>query len=290
MSRRTTLARLGVAAAVAVGATAGAAATAHADSGKALVEVNQLSNSAYAGVNPAALVSGLNHNPGAGAPFGVDAPNAIGQSATMSYAPPANTTITGWTAEVNNMFAYGWPAMSTFTEAYTSWGNFNINGNPGSIDQGGTYTGGAAASITAQVSQTSYGAGSPQPGRIYLSRLAVEQSDATPPSVDQAPAANKLFGDPDASGWYTAATLPLQIKASDVGMGVRWLLLKDGSTVHKYALLELTRLRGHSIAWAARSGQRGCLYAEDPSAVSAGVQAPGARARAVRHPVAAGRR
>lgn len=36
--------------------------------------------------------------------------------------------------------------------------------------------------------------------------------------------------------------------------------------------MELTRLGGQSIAWAARLGQRGCPYAENPSAVSAGVK------------------
>jgi len=35
--------------------------------------------------------------------------------------------------------------------------------------------------------------------------------------------------------------------------------------------LELTRFRGHPIAWACRPGQRGCPDAENASAVSAGV-------------------
>jgi transposase len=39
--------------------------------------------------------------------------------------------------------------------------------------------------------------------------------------------------------------------------------------------VELTRLRGHSSAWAARFGQEGCPDAENPSPVSAGVSPSG---------------
>src|SRR5215218_6264179 len=54
--------------------------------------------------------------------------------------------------------------------------------------------------------------------------------------------------------------------------------------------LELTRLRGHSSAWAVRLGQEGCPDAENPTAVSAAVPPPGDRAAAVRHAAQGGRR
>jgi len=236
MLRRTMRARAGVVLALALAATAATVAPAQADNGKAQLAINQLSNGAYSGVNPATVVSGVNHNPGAGAPFGVDAPSK-GSTNTMTFTPPANTSISGYTANVYSMSALGWPAMGTYTVLHTSWGDFNVGGNPGSIDQSNaTYTGGAVGSISAGVEQATFGSGADQPGRIYLSRLAVELSDASAPTIDEAPAVGKLFGEPDASGWYTAATLPITVKASDQGLGVRYLLLKDGSTVQKYAL------------------------------------------------------
>src|SRR4051794_26805219 len=54
--------------------------------------------------------------------------------------------------------------------------------------------------------------------------------------------------------------------------------------------VELTRLRGHSTAWAARPGQRGCPDAKDSSAVSTRVPSPGARVAAGRHAAEGGRR
>jgi hypothetical protein len=54
--------------------------------------------------------------------------------------------------------------------------------------------------------------------------------------------------------------------------------------------LELTRLRGHSSAWAARLGQEGCPHATNPTSIFAGVPPPGGRADQVRDAAQAGRR
>ncbi len=56
-----------------------------------------------------------------------------------------------------------------------------------------------------------------------------------------------------------------------------------------YGYLELTRLRGHLIAWAARPGREGCPDATNSTAVSAGVPSRGGGACPVGHAAQAGR-
>jgi hypothetical protein len=234
------LAALAAAAAMTTGAGAAIAPVALADSGQMLLEVGRLSDGTPGG-NPAAALSGLDYNEGAGGKFGVTSPSRF-NSSTFTFSPPAGTTIAGsrvWPL----ISAYGWPAMGTYSTVTSSWGNWNVGGNPGSASiaglwaqGGGGYTTGAVGSLTASANQPSSGSGSEQTGYFYTDKLDVTLADSNPPAVDDAPATGQLFGAPDASGWYTGATLPVTLKASDQGGGVRWMLIKDGSTVHKYAL------------------------------------------------------
>lgn len=217
-------------------------ATARADGGVALLEIGRLSDGASTNVNPSTILTGLTYNEGAGSRFGVTAPGYVFGTSSFTFTPPPDTSITGsrvWP----RVSVYGWPAMGTYTDATSSWGSFNVGGNPGAVELNGLWaqggngiTTGTVASLTARATQQSSGAGTPQTGYFYADKLDITLNDASAPSVDEAPADGALFGPPDASGWYTAATLPVQLKASDAGLGVRWLLLKDGATVHKVAL------------------------------------------------------
>ncbi len=101
---------------------------------------------------------------------------------------------------------------------------------------GGGLDVGASGTLSASANQPSFGAGTAQAGHFYADKLDITLNDASAPSVDQAPVDGQLFGAPNASGWYTAATRPVQLKASDAGLGLRWLLLKSGATVHRIAL------------------------------------------------------
>jgi hypothetical protein len=127
--------------------------------------------------------------------------------------------------------------MGTWTELYSTWGNWNVSGNPGEVNLAGTLTAGASPTVFGQVSQASYGSGVEQAGRFWLTRLAVTLSDTNQPQVDAQPASGELFGTPNASGWYTASSLPVTVTVSDRGMGVRRLLLRDSAGgVHAYPL------------------------------------------------------
>jgi hypothetical protein len=214
---------------------------AHAEGGVALLEVGRLSDGTPTNVNPATILTDLDYNEGAGGRFGVTAP-ARTTSHTFTFTPPAGTSIVSarvWPRVV----ASGWPAIGTYSTVTSSWGTWNVGGNPGTADvnglwaQGGSgMTVGVVASLFASANQPSSGSGTEQTGYFYADKLDVELNDASAPSVDEAPAGDQLFGTPGASGWYTAATLPVTLKASDAGLGVRWLLIKDGATVHRIAL------------------------------------------------------
>jgi hypothetical protein len=225
-------------------AVAGALASppVYADGGTALLEIGRVSDGGPTNVNPATVLANLAYNEGAGGRFGAEAPSTLGGSATFTFTPPAGTTIVGsrvWPRVAAN----GWPAMGAWTDVTSSWGNFNVGGNPGVADVnglwaqgGGGMATGPVASLSATATQWSYGSGVAQVGYFYADKLDVTLNDAAAPSVDEAPGDGALFGAPDASGWYTAAILPVTLKASDDGLGVRWLLLKDGATVHRIAL------------------------------------------------------
>jgi hypothetical protein len=202
--------------------------SASADAGHALLEIGRLSDGSSATVNPATLISGLTTNQGAGGLFGVDAPGRM-DSRTLTFSPPPDTSISSWTVDVASMYAYGWPTMGTWTQLHTSWGDFNINGNPGEYAANGTYSGGPAGAVYAQVDQSSFGSGIEQAGRVHLTRMAVQLTDASAPAVADAPPADALFGAPGASGWYTDATVSVTVTASDRGLGVRRLLLRDSA-------------------------------------------------------------
>jgi hypothetical protein len=218
-----------------VAAILAVSASASADSGRALIEIGRLSNGAATGVDPATLVSGLTRNDGAGGLFGVDAPMR-GAINTFSYAPPANTAITGSTAQAD-LRASGWPALSTWTELHSTWGDWNVWGDPGNVAWSGTLSAGASPSVTASAAQMTFGAGAELPGWFLLDRLAVELADAADPSLSATPASGSLFGAPSTSGWYTDATVPVTVTASDRGLGVRRLLLRDtAGRVHRIPL------------------------------------------------------
>lgn len=227
--------------ALAMAVSAAVGTPANADGGVALLEVGRLADGASTNVNPATVLSGLDYNEGAGGRFGVTSPSRFGTH-TFAFTPPAGTSIVG--ARVwPRISAYGWPAMGTYSSVTSSWGDWNVNGNPGDVNVNGLWAQGGSgiavgslASLSASANQPSSGSGTEQTGYFYTDKLDVTLSDASTPSVDEAPANDRLFGVPNASGWYTAATLPVALKASDTGLGVRWLLLKDGSTVHKLAL------------------------------------------------------
>lgn len=217
-----------------------AAPSAQADSGKALLEIGKLSDGSSAVVNPNTLLSGLTTNGGAGGFFGVDSPSRF-NSNTFTFTPPTDTTITQSKAW-NRLYAYGWPAMGTYSTITTSWGNWNVGGAPGSAsvnggfaDGAGPNLSGAVASISGSANQPSSGSGTEQTGYYYLDKLDVELSDAYSPEIDAQPATGELLGTPNASGWYTSASLAMTATASDRGLGVRYLLLKEGTTVTKYA-------------------------------------------------------
>jgi hypothetical protein len=236
-----------IAVVTAVTAVAALPAAANADGGQALLEVGRLGNGAPTAVNPGSLLSGLTLNEGAGGRFGISA-GWPGTESTFTFTPPADTTIAGatvWPA----LYAYGWPSMSTWTELVTSWGDWNVIGVPGvggipgesSVNGlwsqgGGGMSVGASASLFATARQATNGSAPPQTGYFYADKLDVRLTDSTPPSIDQAPAADELFGAPNASGWYTQTTLPVALEAADRGLGVRWLLLKDGASVQEIAL------------------------------------------------------
>ena len=225
--------------ATAVGAAFGAPA--HADGGVSLLEVGRLADGTPTNVNPATILAGLDYNEGAGGRFGVTSPTRS-TSHTFTFTPPPGTSIR--TARVwPRIYAYGWPSMGTYSALTSSWGEWNVGGNPGVVDVNGLWAQGGSglavgvvASLSASAHQPSSGSGVDQTGYFYTDKLDVELNDASAPSVDEAPAVDRLFGAPRASGWYTAATLPIVLKASDSGLGVRWLLLKDGGTVHRIAL------------------------------------------------------
>ena len=219
--------RVLTAAAIVAGVTGVVVPVASAESGRALVEIGRLSDGSSTGVDPGALLSGLTVNGGAGAAFGVGAPARFNTNA-FTYTPPADTAIEASTAYATAIRAFGWPAMSTYTEIVTSWGQWNVGGSPGDVNLSGTFTSGAAATLTGAVRQTSSGAGTEQDGRFLLDRLTIELTDAVAPALSAAPAADGLFGPPRASGWYTASTLPITVSAGDRGLGVRWLLLREG--------------------------------------------------------------
>jgi hypothetical protein len=214
----------------------------YADGGTTLLEIGRVSDGGPTNVNPATVLTSLGYNEGAGGRFGAAAPSVLGGQATFTFTPPPGTTIVGsrvWPTIAAN----GWPAMGAWTDITSSWGDFNVGGNPGITDVDGLWAQGGAgmttgplASLGATATQWSYGSGVAQVGYFYADKLDVTLNDAAAPSVDEAPADGVLFGAPDASGWYTAATRPVTLKASDAGLGVRWLLLKDGATVHKLAL------------------------------------------------------
>jgi hypothetical protein len=214
---------------------------ANAKGGVALLEVGRLSDGTPTNVNPATILDDLDYNEGAGGRFGVTSPSRL-TSHTFTFTPPSGTSIVS--ARVwPRITAYGWPAMGTYSSVSSTWGTWNVGGNPGDVNinglwaqGGGGMSVGVVASLSASAHQPSSGAGNEQTGYFYTDKLDVELNDASPPSVDQAPAGDQLFGAPEASGWYTAATRPIVLKASDSGLGVRWLLLKDGATVHKIAL------------------------------------------------------
>ncbi len=178
---------------VAVAASAALPASASADAGRALLEIGRLSDGSSAVVNPAALLAGLTVNQGAGGSFGVDTPPRFATN-TLTYTPPANTSISSSSAQATVRLA-GWPAMGTWTELRSTWGDWNILGDPGDVDWSATLSGGAAASLTASVSQTSGGAGLEQPGWFLLDRLTVELADGADPTLT-APPAGALFGAP----------------------------------------------------------------------------------------------
>jgi hypothetical protein len=210
-------------------------ASAAADAGRALIEIGRLSNGSSTGVDPATLVSGLSRSDGAGGTFGVDAPMR-GAINTFSYDPPADTAITASTAQAD-LRASGWPALSTWTELHTTWGDWNVWGDPGDVAWSGVLSAGASTSVTASAAQMSFGAGAELPGWFLLDRLTIELADAADPNLASTPASGALFGAPSASGWYTDATVPVTVTASDRGLGVRRLLLRDtAGRVHRLPL------------------------------------------------------
>jgi hypothetical protein len=215
--------------------------TAQADSGKALLEIGKLSDGSSAVVNPNTLLPGLTTNGGAGGFFGVDSPDRYTGTKTFTFTPPTDTTITQSKAW-NRLYAYGWPAMGTYSTITTSWGNWNVGGAPGSASVNGGFADGAgpnlsgpAATLSGSANQPTSGAGNEQTGYYYLDKLDVELSDAYSPEIDAQPATGELLGTPNASGWYTNASLAMTATASDRGLGVRYLLLKEGTTITKYA-------------------------------------------------------
>jgi hypothetical protein len=217
---------LRLAAAAALVAAVAVPTPASADGGRALIEIGRLSDGSPTGVDPAGLVAGLTVDQGSGGDFGVDTPPRF-ETRTLTYTPPPDTTITASEADATSLRAYGWVALGTWTELRTSWGDWNILGDPGEVDRPATLFGGPAATLTASVSQTSTGAGAEQPGWFLLRRLAVELSDGADPELTATPAAGALLGAPEPSGWYTSASLPVTVTAGDRGLGVRRLVLRD---------------------------------------------------------------
>jgi hypothetical protein len=222
-----------------VTALAAMPAIAHADDGRALLEIGRFSNGAPTSVDPGSLLSGLDDNEGAGGRFGVRA-NARDVAHTLTFTPPADTVIDSsrvWPS----LHVAGWPALGTWGEITSSWGNWNVWGNPGEVRLDGLWAQGGSAvnagspgPLSATVRQQSYGDGPVTPAYFLTDKLDVALTDASVPQIDAQPDPDAPLGAARPSGWYTGASAPLTMTVRDRGLGVRALLVREGTAVHRY--------------------------------------------------------
>lgn len=216
----------------AIGVTAASAA-----GGQELVQVGKLSDGVGTGVNPGQILAGLNINQGAGGAFGVQS-TYKGDVETFSFPIPTGLSVAS--ARVwPSLHAGGWPAMGTWGEITSAWGDWNVGGNPGEatvdgmfVQGGGGLTTGSAPTATATM--PSFGSGNDAPAYFQADKLDLTLTDNFDPEIDAQPNPDALLGAARASGWYTADTLNLTATVSDKGAGVRYLLLKDATNVTRY--------------------------------------------------------
>jgi hypothetical protein len=214
-------------------------AAADADAGHALLEIGRLSNGAPTVVAPSSQLAGLNYDEGAGGRFGalVGLP---GDSRTFTFTPPADATVDAgrvWPS----MYLYGWPGVATWGEVISSWGSWNLWGDPGEVridglwSQGGSgMVTGAAPALSVTVRQQTLGGDALAPAHFLADKLDITLADALPPEIGEQPDPGAPLGSPRPSGWYTGASAPLTMTVGDRGLGVRALLVRDGADVHRY--------------------------------------------------------
>lgn len=222
-------------------ALAGADAAPAAD-GAYLVQVGKLSTGAPTGVDPGSILVGVNRNEGSGGLFGVEAPARFEQR-MFTFHPPAHTTLVEariWA----HARAYGWPAMGTYGTLQTSWGDFNLDGQPGDVDDDRRFTTGrppltaTTSTLWATAAMPSSGAGNDAPAWFLADKLDLVLRDDWAPELEALPSPPTApFGPTRPSGWHLEADGSLTATVSDRGSGVRYLVVRHEGVVQRYPIV-----------------------------------------------------
>jgi hypothetical protein len=228
---------------VGAGAALATAQPARAAGGQYLVQVGRFSDGAPTGVNPASVLSGLTVNAAPGGSFGVDPPLGMATTTeTFGFTPPAGVSVDRADAWAY-VSVFGWWAVQGYGDVVSPWGAFGAAAGQGDMTVDRRHAMGGPpmsvalpAAVTVSATTTNLGSGWSSGARatFLADKLDLHLSDTSDPALDATPAASAVFGPAKPSGWYTTGGAILSATARDLGAGVRYLLVRDGATVHRY--------------------------------------------------------